>query len=210
MFFGTMFGMIRLDQKDIVMKTLITILGLGLILSLNSCFIGDEGPRGPQGIQGQTGDQGEPGAEGFVFEYENVSFTGPEYEIVLDFNGDFNFEGLDSDVALVYFLWDTEVINGETLEIWRALPQSIITPSGLLQYNYDFTKYDVSLFLDAEFPLDDLTAADTDDWIVRIVVVPGKFWNSGGRKAMPSYEEVKAEFNLTDLPNHQTTIIRRN
>ncbi len=183
------------------MKTLLTIIGLGVMLSLNSCFIGDDGPRGPQGPQGQDGVDGE---EAFVFEYENVSFTGPDYELILEYASDFT--ALESDVTLVYFLWD--IVDGS--EIWRPLPQNIITADGLLQYNFDFTRNDVKLFLDAEFPLDDLTASDTDDWVVRIVVVPGKFWDGNGRREMPSYEEVKVEYNLPDLPAPTNVINRKN
>lgn len=188
-----MFGMTYSNQTFTTMKPLFTILGLGLILSFSSCFIGgDEGPVGPRGPQGPQGDQGDPGEEAFVFEYENVSFTGPDYEVILPYASD--FEALTSDVALVYFLWDVDTDGNE---IWRALPQSLITEDGLLQYNFDWTTLDVRLFLDADFSLDLLTAADTDNWIVRIVVIPGQFW-SGGRRAVPSYEEIKEQYNLAD------------
>ena len=190
-----MFGISLTNQTNTTMKPLFTILGLGLILSFSSCFIGGDGPVGPQGPQGRDGQDGLDGLDGeeaYVFEYENVSFTGPDYEVILPYASD--FEALTSDVTLVYFLWD---VDSEGNEIWRALPQSLITPDGLLQYNFDWTTLDVRLFLDAEFSLDMLTAADTDNWIVRLVVVPGQFW-SGGRKSVPSYEEVKAKYNLKE------------
>ena len=185
------------------MKPLFTILGLGLLLTFSSCLIGgDDGPVGPQGPRGADGrdgadgPQGEPGEEAFVFEYEGVSFTGPDYEVVLGYATDFT--ALTSDVTLVYFLWGEDEVDGEVVEVWRPLPQNVITESGLLQYNFDWTIYDVKLFLDADFPLDQLTAIDTDNWIVRIVVVPGQFW-SGGRMEMPSYDEVKARYGLSEL-----------
>ncbi len=211
LFFGTMFGIINQHQTDEVMKTLLTIIGIGLMFSFGSCRITDEGPIGPQGPagpQGSQGPQGEPGEEAFVFEYEGVSFTGPEYEIILPYADD--FVALQSDVALVYFLWDVVDNNGENVEVWRPLPQNIFTENGLLQYNFDFTIYDVRLFLDANYSLDLLTAIDTDDWIVRIVVVPGQFWNSGGRQQYPSYEEVKARYNLPEIPVKIDVAERRN
>jgi hypothetical protein len=196
------------EQNLLVMKNLITIIGIGLILSFSSCFVSDEGPVGPRGPQGVDGLQGDPGEEAYVFEYEAVSFTGPDYTVVLPYADD--FVALTSDVTLVYFLWGTDDVNGEIVEVWRPIPQNIITANGMLQYNFDFTIYDVKLFLDAQFPLDDLTAQDTDDWVVRIVVVPGQFWNTGGRMEMPSYDEVKAKFNLKEFESKSIVIERRN
>ena len=190
------------------MKTLMTILGLGLLFSFSSCTINSDGDPGPVGPRGVEGPQGEPGEEAYVFEYENVSFTGPNYEVVLPIADDFDFVSLDSDVTLVYFLWDTDQVNGEIVEVWRPLPQNILTTDGLIQYNFDWTIYDVKLFMDAEFPLDLLTAIDTDDWIVRVVVVPGQFWN-GGRKEHPTYEEVKEMYNLPDQLTSREVIPRR-
>ncbi|MEQ8924965.1 MAG: hypothetical protein RLO81_04080 [Fulvivirga sp.] len=175
------------------MKPLASILALGLLLSFSSCFIGgDEGPIGPQGPRGPQGADGLDGEEAYVFEYENVSFTGPDYQVFLPYSDD--FEALISDVTLVYFLWDVDTDGNE---IWRALPQTVITENGLLQYNFDWTTLDVKLFLDADYELDLLTAMDTDNWFVRLVVVPGQFW-SGGRKAHPSYEEVKERYGIED------------
>lgn len=189
------------------MKTLMNILALGLLFSFGACTINSDEP-GPIGPRGFDGVQGEPGEEAYVFEYENVSFTGPSYEVVLPIADDFDFVSLDSDVTLVYFLWDTNEINGEIVEVWRPIPQSILTNDGIIQYNFDWTIYDVKLFMDAEFPLDLLTAIDTDNWIVRVVVVPGQFWD-GGRKEHPSYEDVKEKYNLPDLLTTKQALERR-
>ncbi|MTI41590.1 collagen-like protein [Fulvivirga lutimaris] len=191
------------------MKILLTMISLGLLLTFGACSISNDGPigpQGPQGPQGPTGPQGLDGEEAYVFEYEGVSFTGPDYEVVLPYADDFT--ALTSDVTLVYLLWGTDEVDGETVEVWRPLPQSIITANGLLQYNFDFTIYDVKLFLDAQFPLDNLTAQDTDNWVVRIVVVPGKFWN-GRKGSTPSYDEVVELYNLPDLGGHENIIERK-
>ena len=179
------------------MKQLFTLAAILSLTILSSCYVGDPGPVGPQGPQGPQGIQGEQGDSGFVFEWENVNFTAPNYEVILPYD-DFSFEGFDSDVALVYFHWGTEEVNGEVLDIWRQLPQTVITPDGLLQYNFDFTKYDVRLFLDATYSLDLLTAIDTDNWIVRVVVVPGEFWN--GRIDTSNYYDVVEQFGLQTIP----------
>ncbi|MDX1627695.1 MAG: collagen-like protein [Fulvivirga sp.] len=194
------------------MKSFFTILSLLSLLTFSSCFVGDPGPVGPvgpRGPQGPAGPQGEPGESGFVFEWENVNFTAPEYQEFLAYPQD--FEPLNSDVALVYFLWGVENIEGEDVEIWRQLPQTLLTENGTLQYNYDFTKYDVRLFLDADFSLDLLTANDTDEWIVRVVVVPGDFWNTSGRKAIDfsDYYEVKEKFGLPDIDKSYDNLLER-
>ena len=194
------------------MKTLLTIFGLGLILTFSSCFIGGDegpvgpqGPRGPQGADGLDGLDGLDGEEAYVFDFSNVSFTGPEYRVVLDYAND--FVALDTDVTLVYFDWSGP---GDEDIIWRALPQTIITDDGLLQYNYDFTIYDVQLFLDAQFPLDMLTAGDTDNWNVRVVVVPGQYWSGGGRNGVPAYSDLQKDFNLPEASLSRNTLQRKN
>lgn len=164
---------------------------------------GPVGPTGPEGPRGPEGPQGPAGESGFVFEYENIDFTGPDYEVFLNYPND--FEGLASDVALVYLLWGVD----QDLEIWRPLPQTTILPEGTLVYNYDFTLQDVRLFLQADFSLDQLTAIDTDDWIARIVIVPGEFWASNRIGGQIDYEVVKEAFGLPDLQTHQNVIERR-
>ena len=76
----------------------------------------------------------------FLFEFENVDFNAPDYEVFLDFPD--GFETLSSDVALVYFLWDVVEIDGSDFEVWRQLPQSVLTQDGTLQYNFDFSMKD--------------------------------------------------------------------
>ena len=146
-----------------------------------------ESPQGADGLQGL------PGQNGFVFEFENINFTsGNEYRVRLTYPGD--FEGLTSDVALVYFLWGED--NGA--EIWRLLPQHILfDDGGILQYNFDFTGGDADVFLKANFPLAELAAVDTDNWVARVVVVPGSFWESS-RIDVSDYNAVA---EMLDLPN---------
>jgi hypothetical protein len=69
---------------------------------------------------------------------------------------------------------------------------------------------DVRLFMDAEFDLDQLGAIDTDDWVVRLVVVPGDFWDSSRitSKEIP-YDELAESLGLPDLTIPKTTIKRR-
>lgn len=164
----------------------ILLLLIGTLLS--SCdYYEAPGPVGPPGRDGIDGLDGE---EAYVFEYE-FSFTAPDYSILLNLPDDFTM--LDSDVVMVYLLW--EIRDG--VEIWRALPQTLYLADGLIHYNYDFTKYDAIVFMDGSVNLDVLGADFTDNWIARVVVIPGAF--SGGRAGsdFSDYDEVKELLNLS-------------
>ena len=88
------------------------------------------------------------------------------FEVTTSFNTANNFSRLttfstpiySSDMVLVYHLYD--VVNGN--DVWRLMPQNYyIAGSGDLYYNFDFTKFDVNIFLDATFPLNTLSATWT-------------------------------------------------
>ncbi len=168
------------------MKRLYILLMI-MATGLSGCYYND-GTRGPRGYDGRDGIDGIDGEESFVFEYE-FSFTAPDYSVILNLPNDFTM--LDSDVALVYFLWE---VTNDGVEVWRALPQTLYFTDGTLVYNYDFTKFDVSVFLDGTVNFDGLGANSTDNWIARVVVVPGQF---GGRIDYSDYEAVKEHFDLS-------------
>lgn len=189
------------------MKTFTKLLFVLLLIGLFSCYdetVVVEGPPGPQGISGATGAAGE---SGYVFEFSDIDFVAPEYEVFLPFPND--FEVLTSDVVLVYLLWDVQDVDGIATEVWRPLPQTVFTFDGTLQYNFDFTLLDTRLFLDANYPLDWLEARDTDQWIARVVVAPGNFWGSGRLANVPSYEEVKGTLGLPELDTKRTSNFER-
>lgn len=194
------------------MKTILSTLCLGMLLTFGACTInGSDGPIGPQGPQGPQGVSGEPGESGFVMEWNEIDFTGSnDYSVVLAFS-DFDFKALESDVAIVFLKWGEDEVDGETVEIWRQIPQTLLTDKGILQYNYDFTIFDARLFMDANFDLNTLTADDTDNWIARVVVVPGDFLNAGGRKATSyTYEELEEKLGLPKLVSSKSGFSRRN
>lgn len=183
------------------MKTFTKLFGAFAFLLLLACGEGPVGPVGPTGASGPAGVQGEPGETGFVIQYEDVSFTGPDYEFIDNYEG---FEVLDTDVVLVYFLWDEENV------IWRQIPQTIFHPEGLLIYNFDYQVEDFRVFLSADFDLDLLTAVDTDDWTFRVVIMPGDIVNSGGRKDFSNYNNVKELLGLPEIElNTEKGVIRR-
>ncbi|UII28170.1 hypothetical protein LVD15_07025 [Fulvivirga maritima] len=173
-------------------KTIYLLYSLSVLFLLSACGEGDVGPQGPQGPQGPEGPEG-PGS--FIFEYEDVDFTAEnDYIVILPYPSD--FEGLDSDIALVYMYNGVE----EGLDVWTPLPNTLITDNGILQYKYNFTLGDVKVFLDGDFDLDLLEPNETDAWIIRVVVVPGEFWSTTGRQDL-SYQTVIEALGLEDLPS---------
>lgn len=103
-----------------------------------------------------------------VFEVTRSFSPGNDYSSLITLNPAI----YDSDVVLVYLLWDVDGGN----PIWRLMPQTVQLAEGDLQYNYDFTPYDVNLFLSsADFDLGILGSQWTQNQTFRIVIVPGYF-----------------------------------
>lgn len=80
----------------------------------------------------------------------------------------------ETDVVLAYILWDqTEDDNGDPVDIWRLLPQSVVFNNGdILQYNYDHTFFDVEIFLDGTADFGSLDPIYLEDQVFRIAVLP--------------------------------------
>ncbi len=154
------------------MKKATLILGALLTLFFISC----EGPQGPPGYDGFDGVDGQDGINilGKVIDIEGDFTAQNGYSIFFEFPQ--SIEVFETDVVLVYLLWEqTTDGNGDPVDIWRLMPQTRILNQGLLQYNYDYTFFDVSLFLEADFDLATLPTGDTDNQIFRIAVLPAEF-----------------------------------
>lgn len=162
---------------------------------------GPTGPPGPSGPQGPPGFDGEPGPEAVVIEYEGVDFTeANNYSVLLEFP---DHQALRSDAILVYGLWEYD--NGDEKDIWRLWPQTAFLDAGILVYNYDHSFEDVELKLEANFDIsaENLSPNELDDWVIRIVIVPGYNLNQARVKSgidFSDYEAVKKHFNLPDNP----------
>lgn len=142
-----------------------------LSLLASSC----SGRDGLDGFDGRDGLDGLDGVNilGQVVDIQGTFTASNDYSIFYEFPQ--SIEVFETDVVLVYLLWDqTEDSNGEAVDIWRLMPQTRILDQGLLQYNYDHTFLDVNLFLEADFDLGTLPAADTDDQVFRIAIIPAE------------------------------------
>lgn len=122
-----------------------------------------EGPRGPQGPQGPSG----PDTISEVFEVTANFTPSNNFQVFYDLNPSI----YASDVMLVYEL--SGVNNG--VDIWKLLPQVYTFNQGIMQYNFDFTQHDFSIFMDATFDPMTLDSSWRMNKIFRIVIVPGYF-----------------------------------
>jgi len=166
------------------MKKILTLFAVIGLVAFSSC----EGPEGPQGPQGPEG----PVAE--VFEISNVNFTAANnYTISQKLNPVI----FDSDVVLIYRLSGT--IN-PTTPIWQQIPRTIYNARGELDYDFDFSREDFSIYADANYDIA-LTPEFLNGQTFRIVIVPGSFSTTGKSASKPDYSdynEVIKKYNIDD------------
>jgi hypothetical protein len=155
----------NIHLKITAMKKITTYVLLLSAIFISSC----EGPMGPPGIPGEDGDA----LIGTIFEIEGDFQASNDYELYFNFPN--NFEIYDTDVVLVYILWDVATINGKQTDVWRLIPQTRFIDGGVIQYNFDYTLNDVRVFLETSFPYDELLPAETDGQVFRIAVMPADF-----------------------------------
>jgi hypothetical protein len=138
-----------------------------LALIFSAFTVSCEGPQGPPGLNGLDGVN----ILGSVFEVQGTFTPANEFSLLFEFPN--TLEVFETDVVLVYLLWDvTSDGNGQDVDIWRLLPQTRIVDQGLLQYNYDFTFFDVNIFLETDFDPALLLPGDTDNQVFRVAVLP--------------------------------------
>ncbi len=171
-------------------------------------FISCEGPQGPAGFDGFDGVDGLDGADGVnilgqVMDIEGTFTLDNDYSIFYEFPQ--TIEVFETDVVLVYMLWDvTEDSNGESVDIWRLMPQTRILDQGLLQYNFDYTFLDVNIFLESDFDLSTLPAGDTDNQVFRIAVLPAE--STTGKLDTSNINSVMAHLGITEDSIQKVTL----
>jgi hypothetical protein len=162
--------------NTIIMKKATLLLSALLTLILASCSVGGiDGRDGFDGLDGRDGLDGQDGVNilAQVLEIEADFTAEDDYSVLYEFPN--TVEVFETDLVLVYILFDqTEDSNGDPVDVWRLLPQTLIVDQGLLQYNFDHTFLDVRLFLEADFDFGLLMPGDTDNQIFRIAVLPGE------------------------------------
>jgi hypothetical protein len=158
--------------KILAMKTITKLLFLSVLVIFAACQ-GEPGPPGRDGIDGKDGQDGESFL-GAVFEIEGDFTLENDYSLYFEFPQTTTV--YESDIVLVYILWEqAETNDGELLDVWRLLPQTVVLDEGVLQYNYDHTFLDVQVFLEGTLDLGTLLPAESDDQVFRIVVLPADY-----------------------------------
>lgn len=169
-------------------------------------FFSCEGPAGPPGPPGFDGFDGLDGQDGInilgqVLEIEGTFSFDNDYTLFYEFPQ--TVEVFESDIVLVYILWDqTDDGNGELVDIWRLLPQTRILDQGLLQYNFDHTFFDVSVFLESDFDLSTLQPGDTDNQVFRIAIMPAEY-AQGAKLDRSNLLEVMKSMNVEEGDIHR-------
>ena len=101
----------------------------------------------------------------------------------------------NSDMVFVYRSFD--VINSQ--RVWRQLPQAVYLIQGELDYNFDFTRNDINIFLESNFDLATLGATWSQNQVFRVVIIPGYLSNKN-KKAVDfnDYNAVVKAFNIKE------------
>lgn len=167
----------QIKIKPIIMKIRYTLILLALILI--SCE-GSVGPPGPPGPSGEDGS----GLLGQVIEVVADLNAGTNFEYFVEIPSE--IEVFESDVVMVYRLMGAF----EGSDIWEPLPQTIFRDSGILLYGFDYTLFDVRLFLDGDADFSRLDPDDTDGLIYRIAIIPADFAKTIDVKKMSKVMEV--------------------
>ena len=165
------------------MKKIITLLAVVGMFSLQGCTVSD-------GLPGPQGPQGEDGLIAEVFELKNVSFAynaNDGYTIYQKLTPNI----YASDVILIYRLSGS--INSNT-PIWQLIPRTLFLSQGELDYDFDFSKEDFTIYAGGNYNLA-LTPQYLNNQTFRIVIVPGSFSVSLNKY---NYLEVMSAFNIKE------------
>lgn len=104
-----------------------------------------------------------------VIDLNNVNFqnTGSGYFISRTFQNTL----FDSDVVLIY-RQDGTTSNGSP--VWQLIPRTLYLPQGELDYDFDFSKFDIKIYADGTYDLA-LTPQYINNQSFRVVIVPASF-----------------------------------
>ena len=163
------------------MKKIIMLFVSMAALSFSSCI-------GPEGEQGPTGYS----VEAEVFELKNINFgysVADGYTIYQTLNPRI----LASDTMLIYRM--SGLINSTT-PIWQLIPRTLYLNQGELDYDYDFSKEDFTIYAGGNYDL-----GTTPSYIVnqtfRIVIIPGYF-SKGTQQDFSDYNSVIKTFKIDE------------
>jgi hypothetical protein len=153
------------------MKKIFTLLFCSAF-AFTSCS--DDGAVGPQG------PPGEDGLLATVFDVEGDFTAANNYELTINFNNQ-GVEVFETDAVLVYLkVGEDGTAGGAPIDVFRMMPQTYFINGNQLQYNFDYTFFDILVFLDGTVDLATLDATFTQDQMFRVVIIPGGFAATSG------------------------------
>ncbi len=162
-------------------------------ITLLIAFIGMIALQGCTGPQGAPGQNGQDGLLSEVFELQNVSFgfdTTNGYNIYRTLSPNI----YASDNLLIYRM--TGTINSTT-PIWQLIPRTLYLTQGQLDYDYDFSKVDFTIYAGGNYDIS-TTPAYLTNQTFRVVVIPGYFSNKMKTVDTSDYNAVIKAYNIDD------------
>lgn len=166
------------------MKKITVLFAVIGMIMLNSCQVNESTPA-PIADNDTIAE---------VFELKGVNFN-------LDNNGKFIIyrqlspQIFASDNLLIYRLAGT--IN-PTTPIWQLIPRTLYLPQGELDYDYDFSKQDFTIYAGGNFNLQ-LAPSYLNNQTFRIVIIPGAFSNKMQSTAdFSDYKAVIAKYGINE------------
>lgn len=168
------------------MKRILLFFAVIGLITLSSCE-GDQGPRGPQGPESE------------VFELQNVNFQlnqNNQYTIFRQLNPQLRI----TDNILMYRL--TGTINAQT-PIWQLIPRTLFLNEGELDYDFDFSKVDFTIYAGGTYNLA-LTPQFIQNQTFRIVIIPGYFSKNAGL----NYEDYDSVIKALHINDSNVTVLK--
>jgi hypothetical protein len=163
------------------MKKIALLLAFIGFLSLQSCTVNDN-----NSVDNDTISE--------VFELRNVNFTYNSVDGYVIYRS-LNPVIYDSDNILIYRMSGT--INDNT-PIWQQIPRTLYLPQGELDYDFDFSKQDFTIYAGGTYDLA-TTPSYINNETFRIVILPGYFSNKMANNIdFSDYNAVIKAFNIND------------
>lgn len=165
------------------MKKITLVLAVISLIVLGSCTVNED-----------NRDHVDNDTISEVFELRNVNFTwngGNNYSIYRTLNPQI----YASDAVLIYRMSD--VINSNT-PVWQLIPRTLYLPQGELDYDFDFSKVDFTIYAGGTYDLS-FTPNYLTNQTFRIVIIPGYFSNKSNKTVdFSNYEAVVKTFKIDE------------
>jgi hypothetical protein len=158
------------------MKKIITLLAVVGMFSLQGCTTTDNS------VDNDTIAE--------VFEIKNINFVLDPVDGYIIYQK-FTPTIYASDVVLIYRLSGT--INSNT-PIWQLIPRTLFLPQGELDYDFDFSLEDFTIYAGGNYNLS-LTPQYLNNQTFRIVIVPASFSTSINKN---NYNAVMGALNIKE------------